>query len=72
MEWWGKAYYLIIFIYDFYVPFTSTLVKNKPSDFPLSNYEVAKNSSFNIISQGSVRKLSQNIFLCVRGKKGVS
>lgn len=63
---------MIIFIYDFYVPFTSTLVKNKPSDFPLSNYEGAKNSTLNIISQDCVGKLSQNIFLCVGGKKQVS
>lgn len=45
----------IISICDFYVPFTSILVKNKP-DFTPSDAKRGKNFTFNIISRDSVRK----------------
>lgn len=47
---------------------TSILVKNKP-DFTPPDSKRGKNFIFNIISRGSIEKLSQNFFFCVRIKK---
>lgn len=66
---WHLIFIQIISIYDFYVPFTTIIVKNKFSDFTLSDYEREKNFTFIIISGDSVGKLSQNFFPCVRIKK---